>query len=98
MKQLVGQMRSWLSKVIVVQFLYLLVFVGEADCIFLIHGVELGASLFSQLFSVVNRLSAASGAAAGTGHDLHEIVAHIAFLKGVYQLSGIAQAAGHGCL
>ena len=53
-EQFMGQVGTWFSKIIFVQLLYLLIFVGEADCIFLIHGIELGASLLSQLLSIVN--------------------------------------------
>ena len=41
-------------------------------------------------------LTAAAGAAAGTGHDLHEVILHLAGAQGLDELAGVLQAAGHG--
>ena len=68
---------------------------GEAQRHTLVNVPENVAAGLRQLLSVMDRLSAAAGAAAGTGHDLHEIIAGLAFLQRVHQLTGIAQTADH---
>ena len=57
--------------------------------------IQDAAALFRQLHAVVDGLTAAAGAAAGTGHDLHEVIAHLAPLQGGHELAGVQQAAGH---
>ena len=88
-------MAQGLMEVLVIQGLYLRVLMGEAHRHILVNVPENVAAGLRQLLSVMDRLSAAAGAAAGTGHDLHEIVAGFPLLQSVHQLTGIAQAADH---
>ena len=67
----------------------------EADRVVLVNLVQLLPALASQLAAVVDRLAASSGAAAGTCHDLHEIILHGAAADGADQLPRVAKTAGH---
>ena len=66
----------------------------EAEVARLILAVQDGGTLGSHLLVVMDRLSAASDASAGTSHDLYEIVVDLALLDGGKEFVGIAQAVG----
>ena len=53
-------------------------------------------TLGSALAAFVNGLTAAADAAAGAGHNLHEVVVHLAVFDGVAQIVGVLQAAYDG--
>ena len=71
------------------------VLMGEADGLRPIQGPQYAAAALSHLNAVVNRLTAAAGAAAGASHNLYKVIGHIALLQGPHKLAGIAQAADH---
>ena len=71
---------------------------GEAQSVRAVQRVQALSAYLAQLLAVVDGLPAASGAAAGTGHDLHKIIGDLAPSEGFDELSGVAQAMGHGHL
>ena len=58
-----------------------------------VDGIELIAKYVGTLFAVVNRLAAAANAAAGAGHNFHEVIMNLACFELVEQLACITQAA-----
>ena len=77
-EQVVGLLAQRRFQVLAVQRLHVLILVGEADGHVLINAPQHVAAVGGRLFLVVDRLSAAAGAAAGAGHDLHKVVLDVA--------------------
>ena len=61
-----------------------------------VQTVKLFSPAFRQLLAVVDGLSAAAGAAAGTGHHFHKVILHFAPAQSLDQPPGVAQAADYG--
>ena len=91
MKQMVGLLSQRPLQELLVEGLDLRILMGEANRGLLVQLPQGIAPLPGQLLPVVNRLAAASGAAAGAGHHLHEVVAALPALQGLHQLPGIPQ-------
>ena len=94
-KQMVGYIAEGLFHELPIQLVDLGILVGEPGGGGLVDVPQDAAALFRQLHAVVDGLTAAAGAAAGTGHDLHEVIAYLAPLQGGHELAGVQQAAGH---
>ncbi len=92
---MVGLFRKGLAQIILIELLHRRIFVREAQGSALVQGVELCAPAFRQLLTVVYRLSAAAGAAAGAGHHFHKIILNLAPPQGFDQSPGVPQAMGH---
>ena len=95
MQQMVGPLSQGLLEIGPVQRLDIRVLMREPDLGPGVHLPELAPPLGRMLLAAVDRLPAAAGTAAGTGHDLHEIVVRRALLDRVHQLPGARQPADH---
>ena len=96
MEQMVGTVAQRLFEVLVVQLQHILVLMGVANLHVLIDGPQHITAVLGHFLAVVDGLTTAAGAAAGTGHHFHEIVADLAVLQGVHQAAGIAQTTDNG--
>ena len=94
-EQVVGLPPQRSLQELLVEGLDLRILMGEANRGLLVQLPQSVAPLPGQLLPVVDGLSAASGAAAGAGHHLHEVVAALPALQGLHQLPGIPQAGDH---
>jgi hypothetical protein len=74
-----GTLRQGLLKILGVSFLDGWVFVGKTGRGFFIQLIQCKHAIRSKLNTVAYRLSAASDAAAGAGHDLNKIIGCFAF-------------------
>ena len=72
------------------------ILMGEPDIEGVVDVVQFLAAKLCHFGTVVDRLSAAAGASAGTGHDFDEVICDFAGLDGVKQFAGIAQTVGDG--
>ena len=72
------------------------IFMGKAQIGNGVQTVKLFSPAFRQLLAVVDGLSAAAGAAAGTGHHFHKVILHFAPAQSLDQPPGVAQAADYG--
>ena len=72
-----------LAEVVAVERLYIGVFVREAQRLALVEPPKHAAARLRQLPPVADGLTAAARAAAGAGHDLDEIILHLAALDGI---------------
>ena len=80
------------AEVVLVERLDIRILVREAQKLTLIEPPEHVAAILGKLGTVVDGLAAAAGAAAGTGHDFHEVIGDLTGANGVHQLSGPGQA------
>ena len=94
-KQMVGLPSQRPLQELLIEGLDLRVFMGEADGGLLVQLPQGIASFAGQFLPIMDGLSAASGAAAGAGHHLHEVVAALPALQGLHQLPGIPQPGDH---
>lgn len=91
MEQVVGLLSQRTLQELLVERLNLRILVGKPDGGLLIQLPQGIFPLPGQLLSVVDGLAAASCAAAGAGHHLHEVVAALPALQCLHQLPGIPQ-------
>ena len=68
---------------------------GEANGSVGVQIPKLVTPVRSVFCTLMDRLPAASGTAAGAGHDLHEVVLYVPLGQRVHQCTGIAQTADH---
>ena len=90
-----GSVRKGLIEEIVIGLLHGGVFVREAHRVVPVDLVERFTALAGKLHSFLERLTAAAGAAAGTGHDLHEVVLRASGADVLHNGAGIRKAATH---
>ena len=67
-------MGYWFFKVFLVHLQHILVLMGETDIGIFVKIIQILSSFKRQLLAVVDRLSAAAHAAAGTSHNFYEII------------------------
>ena len=72
---------------VLIKLLYIRIVVGLAHRTVAVDGIELIAQYIGTLFAVMNRLTAAANAAAGAGHNFHEVIMNLACLQLVEQLA-----------
>lgn len=92
-QQMVRTLRQGLAQILGIKRLYIGIFVREADRRLAVEAPKDVASALGALFAVVDGLTAAACAAAGTGHDFDEIIRHAAGFDGFHQLSCVRKAA-----
>ena len=92
MQQMVRALGQGLSQKFRVKRLHVGVFVGEAKRRRFIKTPENISALLGALYSIVDWLTAAARAAAGTRHDLDKVILYAAGLERLQKLSGVSKA------
>ena len=94
-EQMMRFLSEGLAEIVAIERLHVGIFVREAQRFALVEPPEHAAACLRQLLPVMNGLTAAARAAAGTGHDLDKVIADLATLDGVEQLPRVAESAHH---
>ena len=95
MQQVVGALGKGLVQIFRVKRLHIGIFVGEAQRRIVIEAPEDVSPLLRAFLAVVNGLSSAARAAAGTGHNLYEIIFRLSGRQRFEKPSRVSEAAGH---
>lgn len=78
MQQMMCHFTAGVTQKFAIEGLNLGIFMGEAHDILPVIAVEYLAALSCALFIIMNGLAAAAYTAAGTGHNLYEVILHLA--------------------
>ena len=73
-----------------IETLYIWVIMGLTERTLFVQTIQLFATTASQLLTVMNRLTAAANAAAGTGHNLYEVIMYLAGTNILHKITGVA--------
>ena len=95
-QQLVCHAGERFLQILIVDFLYFRILVGETQIALGIQKIEILGADCSHLAAFVNRLSAAAYAAARTGHDFHKVIEDLAFAYCLDQPAGVSETADYG--
>ncbi len=93
MQQMMRTLGQRLSEILFVKRLHIGVFMRETKGHLVVKSPQDISARLGALLAVVNRLTAAAGAAAGTCHDLHKVILYAAGLERLQKLSGVSETA-----
>lgn len=95
MQQMVRTFGQRLSEILFVKRLHIGVFMRETKGHLVVKSPQDIPARLGALLAVVNRLAAATYAAAGAGHDLNEVILHVAGGNRLHELPGVAESTDH---
>ena len=95
MQQMVRTFGQRLSEILFVKCLHIGVFMRETKGHLVVKSPQDISARLGALLAVVNRLTAAAGAAAGTCHNFHKIILNAAGLERLQKLSGVSETTDH---
>ena len=95
MQQMVRTFGQRLSEILFVKRLHIGAFMRETKGHLVVKSPQDISARLGALLTVVNRLTAAARAAAGAGHDLNEVILHVAGGNRLHELPGVAESTDH---
>ena len=95
MQQMVRTFGQRLSEILFVKRLHIGVFMRETKGHLVVKSPQDIPARLGALLAVVNRLAAAACAATGAGHDLNEVILHVAGGNRLHELPGVAESTDH---